>query len=305
MIFLDIMFKKSLTIFCYHDVTDTPSEFCRSYELSISPELFNNQINFIRNHFNVLNPCELLDDVILPNSALITFDDGYKSFITNVIPILNKHQVPCLIFLNMGPIKGEVSLHGLTHYLCDKRKDFIPFLKKRIKLPYGRPPFLSCSKSIVNIYLDSIDKSFDKDVAEFVGPFLSIDDLKHASTNPLIYYGNHLFQHDVALLMSEKSLLDSFHKNNAELEKFPNYINFFSFPFGQPESCFSKKQIDLIFNNGAKKIFRSSGTINNNPSISYLDRITLDNKDSDSKKVLFNLFKSQLRTLKRKYFQIS
>ena len=99
--------------------------------------------------------------------------------------------------------------------------------------------------------------------------------------------------------------LDSFHKNNAELEKFPNYINFFSFPFGQPESSFSKKQIDLIFNNGAKKIFRSFGTINNNPSISYLDRITLGNKDSDSKKVLFNLFKSQLRTLKRKYFQIS
>jgi len=211
---------------------------------------------------------------------------------------LDAHQVPCLIFLNMGPIKGEISSQGLTHYLCEKREDFILYLKKSVNLPSDLPPFLSCSQSIINSYLKQVGESFQKQVSEFVGDFPNEDDLKDASKNNLIYYGNHLYHHDVPILMSENELLDSFQKNKEELQKFPNYRNLFSFPFGQPGSCFSKKQIEVLLKNGAKKVFRSSDSINSDPSFSYLDRLSLSNYENSSVKIWFNLFKSQFRTLR-------
>jgi hypothetical protein len=72
--------KNKLTVFCYHDITNTPSDFSRENSLNVPPEVFNFQIEHIKRNFNVIGPKQLLEPSIPSNAALLTFDDGFKSF---------------------------------------------------------------------------------------------------------------------------------------------------------------------------------------------------------------------------------
>ena len=122
--------KDAITIFVYHDVSDSPSEFSRSHDLNVRPSLFEEQIKFIKKNFNVISPHHLLRGEIPHRAALITFDDGFIGYFKNAIKILEKYDLPSIIFLNMGPIKGEVFWSGLITYLCDKRSDFKSYLQE-------------------------------------------------------------------------------------------------------------------------------------------------------------------------------
>ena len=51
--------KNKLTIFCYHDVSSSPSEFSHKYDLNVSPDTFDFQIDFINKNFNVISPDDL------------------------------------------------------------------------------------------------------------------------------------------------------------------------------------------------------------------------------------------------------
>ena len=285
----------ALTVFVYHDVTDEPSEFSRTYELNVPVALFDRQLTFIKNAFNVISPDDLLESKIPQRAALITFDDGFHSFFENAIPILEKHHIPCIIFLNMAAIKGEMSWTGLITYLCEKRPDFVRYLKRHIA-PNSRkfPLYLSCSAELVNSYLRKTGEDLSRRVSTFVGEFEKEEGLKQAATKDLVYYGNHLFNHYVPSLMSDEELLESYDRNLKELGNYPNYIDMFSFPFGQPGSCFSQRQVDLLLESGVKKVFRSSGTINYDVHACYLDRIAITAWNNSLERMWFQIFQARL-----------
>jgi len=298
--------ENALAVFVFHDISDEPSEFCVKYDLNVPPTLFEYQIRFIKKQFNVISPDDLLESKIPPKAALITFDDGFRSFFKNAVPILEKHQVPCLIFINMAPIKGEIFWAGLITYLCEKRPDFVQYIKGQTTPKNRRSPlFFLCSTEIVNSYLEKLGNDLRDQVSRFVGDFAEEVDLEWATKKDFVFYGNHLFNHYVPLLMSEEELLESFKKNTGELNKYPNYRNMFSFPFGQPGSSFSVRQVDLLLKNGATKVFRSTGTVNSDMAASYLDRIALTSYHNSSAKIWFQILQNQLKTfLNRRYLII-
>lgn len=288
--------KNALSIFVYHDISDEPREFSRTYQLNVPPALFDYQIRFIKNHFNIISPDDLLESRIPPKAALITFDDGFRSFFTDAVPVLEKHKVPTIIFLNMEVVKGKIFWSGLITYLCEKKEDFREYLKSSLSKKTNRKPlFLSCRRNLVDSYIKKTGESFEEEVSRFVGEFATEKDLVEASLSPFVFYGNHLFNHYVPLLMSDDELMESFVKNIDELKKYPNYRDMFSLPFGQPGSCFSERQVDLLLKNGAKKVFRSSATINYDTTASYLDRISLTSYHNSSEKIWFQIFQHRLR----------
>lgn len=292
------LLDNALAVFVFHDVSDKPSEFCIKYDLNIPPSLFEYQIRFIKKQFNIISPDDLLESKIGPKAALITFDDGFRSFFRNAIPILETHQVPCLMFMNMATIKGEIFWSGLITYLCEKRPDFVQYLKGRTSHNNRHSNlFLKCSTEIVNSYLEKIGDDLGNKVSMFLGDFAEEKDMEWTTNKDFVFYGNHLYNHYVPLLMSDKELLESFNRNNDELNKYPNYRNIFSFPFGQPKSCFSQHQVELLLKNGAKKVFRSSGTINYNATADYLDRIALNSNHNSSVKIWFKIFQHRIRYL--------
>ncbi len=239
--------KNRLTIFCYHDVSNNPSEFSHNYDLNVPPSIFEYQIEYINKKFNIISPDDLLSGEIPSRAALITFDDGFRSYFETAVPILEKYNSPSIIFLNMGPVIGEINWSGLITYLSENSKDFIQHIEKNIEVKLNEKPlYLYCSREIVNSYLKTKSKTFKQEVDKFVGDFATPLELESVASNKLVFFGNHLYNHDISLLLSDIELLESYRKNEDELKKYSNMRNMFAFPFGQPETCFSRKQIELI-----------------------------------------------------------
>lgn len=288
-VFKDSLLREGLTVFLYHDVCRHPSAFAKAFDLYVSPETFDFQIGFINKTFNVIGPDELLSGRIPQRAALITFDDGFKSYFNEAVPIMEKHSTPSIIFLNMEPVKGGIFFAGLAAFLC-KREDFIRYLRKTADRGFiETAPFLSCDWKIINAYLNQTGVQIDQEVKNFIGEFCNENDLEKHSKNKLVFYGNHLFNHNVARLMSNDELFNSFDKNRKELVKYCNYRDFFSFPFGQPGSCYGSDQGGLLLDRGAKKVFASSGFINGNSKGNYLDRIALTSFHNSSAKIWFQV----------------
>ena len=293
--FHNYFIKNALTVFLYHDISDNPSEFSRTYNLNVPPEVFEYKITFIKNNFNIINPDELLELRIPPKAALITFDDGLKSFFKNAVPILERHEVPVIIFLNMEPIMGKVFWSGLITYLCEKRGDFVRFLREKSSLPPSSADlYLQCSREITESYLEGSDNQFQDEVNEFVGEFATEEDLEQAARKQNVFWGNHLFNHYVPILMSDEALVKSYLENQDALKKYPNYRDIFSFPFGQPNTCFTDDQVKLLLQNKAKKVFSGYPTINLDVTSSYLHRIPLSSYHTSSARMWYQILQPSL-----------
>lgn len=290
------LFKKAklenaLTIFIYHNVTNTPSELSKIYKLNVPPDMFDFQLRYIKKIFNVITPAQLIDGDIPPRAAMITFDDGLKDFFSNAAGIIEKNKVPAVIFLNTGHVAGDIFYSGLIAYLCAKDKGFKEYLltalgKENIKSPL----YLNCTRELVNSYIKQSGKDFKDDVERFAGIFASEDDLRKTSESPYIYYGNHLYNHDIALTLPDEELKASYIKNMEKLQSFKNFTPLFAFPFGQPGTTFSEKQVDLLLSLGARKVLSSYALVNYAPSDNYLHRIMLTDFNNTRSKIWYEIF---------------
>ena len=196
----------------------------------------------------------------------------------------------------MAPIKGEIFWSGLITYLSENAPDFNQHVATKIEVnPKEKPLFLYCSRKIVNSFLKTKNKTYRNEVNGYVGNFATENDLKSVSTNNLVYFGNHLYNHDVPLLLSDTELLESFRKNEDELRKYPNSRNMFAFPFGQPDTCFSGRQIELLLENGAKKVFSAYPVINSDISAPYLHRIPLHTLNNTKSRIWFNILRRNFK----------
>ena len=90
--------KNRLTIFCYHDVSNNPSEFSHNHDLNVPPSIFEYQIDYINKKFNVISLDDLLAGKTPARAALITFDDGFRSYFSTAVPILEKYNLSSTIF---------------------------------------------------------------------------------------------------------------------------------------------------------------------------------------------------------------
>ena len=281
---------RSLTIFCYHDTSNNPSEFSHRYDLNVPPNIFEYQVNFIRNNFNVISPDDLLTGNIPQKACLITFDDGFRGYFNTAVPILEKYSLPSINFLNMAPLNGKIFWSGLITYLCDKNPEFYKHVVTNCECNLKEKPlYLYCSREIVESFL-KINSSVSMDeVQKFIGEFASLQDLESVSSNNLVFFGNHLYKHEVPLLLSDKELLSSYFENDDELKKYPNYRRLFAFPFGQPVTCYSSRQIEVLLNNGAKRIFSSYPVVNYDISSPYLHRIPMHTFNKTEARIWFNI----------------
>lgn len=85
--------------------------------LTVSQDLFDVHMSYIKNNYNPISINELVsciyDGVELPvNAVLVTFDDGYQDNYRNAYPILNKYNIYALIFLATGFIGSKMPLYN-------------------------------------------------------------------------------------------------------------------------------------------------------------------------------------------------
>lgn len=105
---LKIFTKKSLFIFTFHEVSSKPSDEAIKLGLHTPISNFSIQITFIKKYFSLISPVELESACISDKAtAMITFDDAYESWFSELIPWLVKEKTPALFFTNGGVLNGE------------------------------------------------------------------------------------------------------------------------------------------------------------------------------------------------------
>ena len=269
--------KDALSIFLYHEVSDSPSRFCEQYNLNITPKLFAKQMDFITNHFNMISPDQLLEGNYDTPAALITFDDGMPGYFREAVPIMARKGISSVIFLNMAPLEGDIFWSGLITYLTECDTQFRNVLDNHFPRQKNVPGFLLCNNKIVNDYIATIDfSSLEIKVRSFYGLFANLKDLDSVRDNPLVFFGNHLHNHYNAIQLSDEELRQQYLLNDQKILKYSNGRSLFAYPFGQPGICFTMRQTELLRFFGAKAVFSSSGCINRRDQNGFYDRIGID-----------------------------
>ena len=124
--------------------------------------------------------------------------------------------------------------------------------------------------NLQNKYKKKIDE-----ILVYQGKLIDYDQLKRFSKKKYIYFGNHMYEHYNVKVLNDYEIHKMYLQNIKELNKFKNFVNFFSFPNGIPNVSFSNNQIKYIIKNyNPNKISYSSRKINykNNQ---ILDRIAV------------------------------
>jgi len=267
--------QNSVFVFNYHEISDQPSEFSNDFGLNVPPTLLKKQLSWIKKYFQVISPTQLINNTLNLPVALITFDDGFASTFKAGGPILRDEAVTGTVFVNMAPVEGHIFWSGLVTYLCKYFSEFNHYLAEKYP-KYNENLFLYCTEEDVHKFLmnkNSLD-IYDQ-ARKYYGKFASQDDLV-LSAEQGFFLGNHLYNHYNSVNIAIDELKNQYLTNEKALLNYVNHVNFFSYPFGQPESCYNRQTDDLIFSLGATRIFTAFALPNKDHKAPKLHRISMN-----------------------------
>jgi peptidoglycan/xylan/chitin deacetylase (PgdA/CDA1 family) len=103
-------------VLMYHRVLppERLADTCSSSSIVVTPQTFELHMRVLRRHFNPVSAAQLLDmlegrSAWMPNSCLVTFDDGWYDNHAFALPVLRRHGVPAVIFVATSYIGGKRS----------------------------------------------------------------------------------------------------------------------------------------------------------------------------------------------------
>ncbi len=96
--------RRGAAILMYHSVASSDSPTGIDPANAISVKAFREQMEFLRRRRRVLSMTELVsiveaDEDPGPNAIAVTFDDGYRDFLTLAAPILEENRIPATVYL--------------------------------------------------------------------------------------------------------------------------------------------------------------------------------------------------------------
>lgn len=213
------MGKKGKYILMFHGISEKKNKFL---PLEIQPHLdrveFESILVWVKKRFPILSPEELFD--LEKNGILFTFDDGFHNNGTNVVPFLEKYEIPGLFFISTQHVKNP------SHWL--------EFIQNKLEDS--------------NLHLDSIPESLQEDY--FNG--ISEDQLKKMSQNPFVTIGSHTISHPNLTECHDQLLFDETQDSKSYLEALTgNSVNYFAYPYGN----YNQSVIEAVKGAGYKAAF--------------------------------------------------
>lgn len=90
----DIMQLPGNAVLMYHSVGEPYGNPCGT----VSPARLQNDLSYVRDRFQIVDLPDVLESGDEPRIA-VTFDDGYRNFYTDVLPVLEALEVPATLFV--------------------------------------------------------------------------------------------------------------------------------------------------------------------------------------------------------------
>ncbi|HEY5118366.1 MAG TPA: polysaccharide deacetylase family protein [Anaerolineales bacterium] len=101
-------FQASAVVLMYHRVADPVAD---PFNLCVSPENFNEQLELLRRHYRVLHLEDILpmlqEGKLRSKAVAITFDDGYADNCRTAAVSLGRHGLPATVFVTSGYLDGR------------------------------------------------------------------------------------------------------------------------------------------------------------------------------------------------------
>ena len=272
----DYASRNLLVTFNYHEISDNPSQFCNDFNLNVSPAIFAKHLLWIKKYFNVISPKQLMSGDYKRPAALVTFDDGFAGVFNQGAKLLKDANIPAIVFMNMAPVYGQTCWSALITYLCKYDKSFKQYISNKYNCSLNSNYFLYCTESDVQEFLESNGESVVEKVNAYHGKFVSEKEL-HKGDKSGLYIGNHLMNHYNAAILSQNDLKNQYLLNESEISRFENYVPFFSYPFGQPLSCYNSETHKLLFSLGSKFLFTAFPLFNEDKHDRVIHRTAMFN----------------------------
>lgn len=102
--------RKRLVILCYHGVTARPERSSQDpLGLHVRVQRFEAQLEYLKRHYNIISLRDYLEarragNTLPEYSAILTFDDGYRNFLTMAAPRLLPRSLPVSVFLTTDEV---------------------------------------------------------------------------------------------------------------------------------------------------------------------------------------------------------
>ena len=262
--FLKIVFKpilrRHLTVFLFHDVTDTPSIFQKRCLNYTTLESFQNCINWISKNYNIID-IKQVEQINAKNSkplALITFDDAWAGQL-NIINSMTNFK-PLTFFTNLGTSKTGIDIAALKNYDPSKVPSF------------GR-----------EVNLGSDEKT---EFSAWQGEIIKFEQFEMFKNNPNVTLANHGYFHYSSTELTDEEFLRNIQINELTLEELGWVQKYFAFPFGKPITDFTLSQVRILKQKGYKLVFAADSRLNKLPlkERDFISRVHFspqDSKDSD------------------------
>jgi peptidoglycan/xylan/chitin deacetylase (PgdA/CDA1 family) len=246
--------RANATIVCYHRIlpenrAEKPSKHIPS--LSITPQTFEQHLNFYKRYHTVISLSQLHDALInhteLPKDALvITFDDGYSDFQTTALPLLRKFNLHATLFVCSDFIADtkraiwwdivadtinlsiDISFRfNNTSYYYNPAKDNAMIFYEQL-----RSLFIKATKKQQDELMAILLALTNKNIAQ-EQLMLSWHDIKSLSQDPLVEIGGHTESHPALSKISACSAEKEISVNKDKLDNcLSTNIKHFAYPFG-------------------------------------------------------------------------
>jgi peptidoglycan/xylan/chitin deacetylase (PgdA/CDA1 family) len=288
---------KNQTIFpYYHLVRDNQVAHIENLYQFKNCKQFINDVHLLKTNYNSINPKDLLDNKILKNNFLLSFDDGLQEIYTVIYPILKKNNLKAIFFINPKFVDNSEGLY--KHYISI----IISHLKK-----------INYEKSTLNKISEILSFNFAT-IDEFKQKFINIKYSERFKVNEILellqiniadylkehqpyitkvqiqemindgyYFGGHTMTHpplnQITYEEQKKEIINSIDwlKENFNI----NY-SLFAFPFS--DKAVSRKLLNELFKyDNNIKLFGNSG-LKKDIDIRIIQRFSLENPKKETEK---------------------
>lgn len=244
-------FKGRVVILMYHRVL-TEKELNKNFiqpGMYVRSEVFEKQILFLKEHFQILSFSELLnlwnkkDLEQNKRYCVITFDDGWLDNYIYAYPVLKKYRIPATIFLPTGFIgRNEWFWFDKLSYLLSicRTSTYIENVMELlpVKIKRGREWINSVIEALkmrdfeeIEEIINNISNRFNIRIPK-ERKTLNWDEVKEMS-NDGIFFGSHSVSHRILTKLSDNEAKNEIKGSlNALKEKDVNYLPVFCYPNG-------------------------------------------------------------------------
>lgn len=209
----------SVTVLCFHRVSNEHSPAWSPLKIDV----FENLIKYISRHYEVITHLDLDKKRSKKPKLILTFDDGYKDFIKNALPVLEKYNMPSVHNIVVECAESGINiwtqrLNRIIEQLYQKKITKISYVVDSLKYEYeisdksvfqiANTIYLSLlhlSKKERNQHLQSLAITYQMDEKNDL--MMDWNDMKKCMDKK-VFIGSHSYSHENLTLIKDEVVFE-------------------------------------------------------------------------------------------------